>query len=463
MKHASSLIIGSLLTLSWGIANAQVQAPEDDSLIRALAQVEALENTASNNTDLVLAEPLLQLAEEYRRRGQFADAHSAIDRGMQIVRINSGLYAPEQIPYLEKKIENFADWGDWESAREMLEHILWLHRTKTRYIDDALLDNLMDLTEFHLRGISEDFTENQTYHFRRATAANWLAVAAAERIWGRTDPRLTPMLYSLVKQYHLQAVAVRRGGSTGYGLREIVPGSNWVRERADMLRYYYETGMRLLLQLEDIYSSPEHGDAEALAMTRLYTADWQLMFSRTDDALESYATAFTDLTATGVEPELANRYFAEASLLPETEFHTRLADALAARVTDPALANLNGATSLDSAMYFAEWSVNFPYARSPYSRQRGQSLDSNFALFSFNLSGVTEITRWISRRRVQAVGEMLDVTLVQSDFTSLDQEQDMLERLEYLDFRPRLVDGAPQETTATLVYQPAQQYIIPRQ
>ncbi|MCG8414706.1 MAG: hypothetical protein MI746_10860 [Pseudomonadales bacterium] len=455
MKPTYFLVIFSLLTLLSSKSIAQGLGAEDSTLLAALEQLEALENTAGN-TDLVLAEPLFQLAEEYRRRGRFADAHSALDRGMQIVRISGGLYTRDQLPYLEKKIENFSDWGDWESARELMEHLLWLHRTKTTRIDSPLLEDLMELARFHIRGISEDSQEFQTYHFRRASASNWLAVAAAERLWSRTDERLIPMLYSLLHQYHLQTVAVERGGRTGYELREILPGSDLVRDRSDMIQYFYHTGLRLLRQMEDIYNATEPPNAEALAMTRLYKADWHAMYSEREQALESYSAAFNGLLEAGVSRELADRYFSSASLLPETEFHASLSNAMASRMVEPALSGIDlELAAAESALYFAEWSPNFPYVRSPLSRPLSQNLDSNFALFSFNLSGVTEISKWLSRQSAQDFGELLDVTVVKPHASFSQDESELRQRLQSLDIRPRLVDGLPQETSATLVYRPA--------
>ena len=461
MKYAFSLVISLLLAMQATVLTAQTVSSARDTLGQALEQFELLENSAASNTDLVLAEPLYQIAQEYRRLGRFADAHAALDRGMQIVRINGGLYARDQIPYIQKKIENFSDWGDWESSRELLEHLLWLHRTKSTQIDSPLLNDLMELSQFHLRGISEDLPAFQGYHFRRASAANWLAVAAAERIWGRTDRRLVPMLYGLLHQYRLQAIAVEEGGRTGYELREIVPGSDWVRDKSDQIRYSYETGMRILLQVEDIYSLPEQGDAEALAMTQVYKADWQLMFSRNEQALESYEQAFDGLTEAGVPREQVNLYFANTTLLPVREFYPTLADALVARVAEPAIADIGSDTDTEAALYFVEWSVNFPYVRAPYSPQQASIPDNNFALFSFNVAGINEFTRWLSRQTVQEIGVLLDVTLLRSELGSIEDQEDVLRRVQSLDFRPRLVDGQPEDSSATLVYQPAQQLLVP--
>jgi hypothetical protein len=448
LKSTSSLILISLLLMP-GLAS---MAAEQDSLLRALDQLVRLEE-GRGNMDLQLAEPLLQIAEEYRADGRFADAHAALDRGMQIIRVNHGLYAGEQLPYLEKKIENYADWGEWEEARTLLEHLMWLLRTKSRLIDEQLVTDLMDVSHFHLRGISEDSLEFQSYHFRRALSANWIAVGAGERLWSRTDRRLVPMLYNLVKQYHLQAVAISQGGRVGYELRQIVPGTDWIRERSEMRTYYYDTGMRIFNQLDDIFANPEAVDAEGQAMTRLYKADWQALFSRDALAVESYKMAYDGLLAADVSAESLNSYFASPSLLPESEFYSSVDGALTARAAHPAIA-ANTEPELGSALYFAEWSATFPYVRSPYRQQNGKQLESGFALFSLNLSGLTEISRWLSPRTVTQFGELLDATLLEAPGAG-PPRQELRERLEWLEFRPRLVDGQPEQTSTTLLYQPA--------
>ena len=437
-----------------GLAAAQDLVPGDDALLQALEQFDRLEQ-ARNNTDMQLAEPLLQIASQYRARGRFADAHAALDRGMQIVRINNGLYSNQQLPFLEGKIENYADWGDWESARELLEHLMWLHRTKTRFIDQALLDDLMDVSRFHLRGISEDSLEFQSYHFRRALSANWLAVGAAERLWSATDRRLVPMLYGLIKQYHLQTIAVNRGGRTGYELRQIVPGTDWLRERSEMRLYFYETGQRIFNQLEEIYSAEGAVDAEAIAMIRLYRADWQLIHSRDEQALESYRQAFDGLVAANVSAELVNQYLATPAVLPVSDFYESLDNALIARVEQPDLPDQEGLELDDSALYFAEWSNSFPYASSPLRDSGAGQLDSNFALFSLNLSGPTEISRWLSSRTIIEFGNLIDATLLHSDQVSVENRGELRQRLNWLQFRPRLVDGSPEQSSATLLYQQA--------
>lgn len=452
-----STLFKSLLLLTglcgFGPLYAQVTVDPDDTLAMALQDLQSLEVEVSN-TDPRLAEPLFQLAREFRDSGRYADAHAALDRGQQIIRMNEGLYTQAQIPYIQEKIDNYADWQQWGDARTLQDHLLWLHRSKTRYITADLIADFMKLSRLHLRGISEDSLEFQAFHFRRASAANWLALAAGERLWGSLDTKLVPILYELVKQHHLQAEAIAMGGRTSYELRQIVPGADLVRDRSVMRAMFYQTGRRLLSQIREIYAEATPVNLEAVAMANLYLADWDVVFDNPRPALRSYEVAYRNLALADVDQLQRERFFASPSLLPEKAFYASLQEAEQARVPDIA-GEISHLDNAQASLYFAEWSPSFPHVRAPY-QQHGSQLDSNFALFSFNLSGVTEMSRWLNRDSVQTFGELLDVTLLKPDVpASSGMEEEFRRRLERLHFRPRLENGLPIETEATLLYQPA--------
>ena len=454
MKSAISYLCMLLILGVPAAAVAQGLQTENERLAATLESISQLEYELGNNNPR-LTESLTQLATQYRSLGRFADAHRAIDRATQIVRINDGLYTRAQLPLVQMKVANFADSNDWNSAREQLEHLFWLHRSKSRYIDDQLVNDLMRLNELHLRGISEDTSEYQTFHFRRAANANWLALGAGEKLWGSADPRLIPLLYALIKHYHLQALAVENGGRTGYELRQIVPGTDWVRERDDMRRYFHLTGLRLLDQMRSIYLAAKPIDLEGAAMANLYIADWHMLFGEQELALSAYQQSHRELLYAGLTRDTLGQYFAQPSLLPEPEFHATLAEASRAR-SALALVDTESELPSDSArLFFAEWSPSFPFARSPYSMVTEFNADANTALFTFNVSGLTEITRWVSRRREQGFAELVDVDLLRPKPVSLDARDDLIERLEWLQFRPRLANGLPVEASATLVYRSA--------
>ena len=85
-------------------------------LDNAKTRVEQLELDHGQNS-FILAEPLAELAQLYTEHGRYDEAYRALDRATLIIRRDKGLYTREQIPFLQKKIENFAASLDWENAR----------------------------------------------------------------------------------------------------------------------------------------------------------------------------------------------------------------------------------------------------------------------------------------------------------------------------------------------------------
>ena len=448
-----SIIIGLtlLLTTSFRVT-AQPLSSRREQLQQSLALLNDLED-AYGQSDLKLAEPLDQVADQYMALGLYVDAHRSLDRAMQIVRRNEGLYTRAQLPYLQKKIENLVNWGNWDSARTQLQHLFWLYRTKSRRVDQQLVDDLMLLSNTHLRGITEDLGDRQSYHLRRAMSSNWMALAVGEATWGKTDERITPLLYSLIKQYHLHAAAINWAGRTGYELRQAAPGADWVRQRSEMQSYYYYTGVRLLNQIESIYATAEPIDYEGLAMAKLYVADWQVLFSRDAEALESYQIAYQALELARVDAALIKDYFSQPSLLPEPRFYASLQAALSARQSDLQLAERDVLDDASNLLFFTEWDTAFPYVRRPSELSMGQLTNSNFALFSFSLVGVPDIQSFLNGLSTDPFSRVQDAELVDTLADPPDTKSNLMRRLSWLRFRPKLDGGLPQQAAATLRYE----------
>ena len=445
--------IAGLLVLIAG--NSWISAQTPDVLQEQLGSSQSLVNELEDSygrDNLRLAEPLAQLADQLMALGLYAEAHRTLDRAMQIVRVNDGLYTRAQLPFLRKKIENLANWGDWDAARIQLEHQLWLYRTKSRRADQQLVEDLQLLANMHLRGVTEDGIEQQNYHLRRAMSANWMALAIGEAIWGKTDPRLNPLLYALVKQCHLHIVAINQSGRTGYELRRAAPGADWVRKPSEMRRYYYFTGVRLLNQIKSMYSASAPVDQEGMAMANLYIADWQVLNARDSQALVNYQMAYAELEQAGVDLALIKAYFSQPALLPESRFYESVQEALAARENSELSANLDVPNDATNELYYEEWGSAFPYVSRPAELSYRLVNNSNFALFSFNLAGVADIQSFINGLSADPFSRVQAAKLVETLVDSPDQEQRLLQRLSWLRFRPKLENGVPQQTVATLRY-----------
>ena len=421
----------------------------NEKLDVAMSNLEGLETEFGQNNP-ILVEPLAELAGLYGTTGRYVEADRSLDRAIQIVRRDEGLYARNQLPYLQKKIENFVVASDWGNARQQMEHINWLYLQKSEIADPLLIADLMHLSDMHLRGINEDFGFYQSYHFRNAMRLNWASLRVAELIYGRGDERLIPIIYALIKQYHLQQAAVDGGGSLGYQLRQYFPGSELVRTRSEVKNYFYFMGRRLLNQITSIYSESEEPKIESLAMALLYTADWQALFGRHEEALKAYFESYAQLEA--LYPNGVTSLFQEPKLLPVESFYESLERALLMEKTTEKL--LAQPTSVHG-LSFVEWGTNFPHARQPYDAASSMLPERNEAVFVFNLSGVSDIKEWADTRNAQNFDRAIDLRVSKRLDASGKQQEILERRVKRLRYRPKLIRGLPQQSEVILEYKMA--------
>ena len=401
--------------------------------------------------DSRLVEPLEQLADQLMLLGRFDEAHVLLDRAMQIARVEDGLYTEIQRPLLRKKIENFANRGSWDSAKEGMEHLLWLYTNKSLRIDQLLIEDLLELSRLHLRAFAEDNSFWQGYHFEQSSRIRWLAIGVARSVWGKTDERLVPLIYEQLRQFHLQSVALWRGGATSYSLRRVAPGLDIMRKRSDVNESFYLSGLSLLNNLFSIYAESESPNPEATAMTHVYLADWHILYSKPQVAIEAYRQAYQELLAAGVDATLANEFFNQPMVIPETEFYANLEVAVAAQRNRMVTV---GDGNSDAYLSFSEWSAALPNVRSPIPGNTTDSAaaNSNFALFSFQLAGVNKASSWYSHRFSSTVSMIQQEELLGHYLETPPGEGQLLEKLKSLTFRPRLVDGEPRQATGRLKY-----------
>ncbi len=442
------------LSLPGSFSLAQQIPP--DVLVRNLensrAALEQIEDSIGIS-NVRLLESLEQLAESLIALNLYVEAHGVLDRAIQITRANEGLFTPMQRDLQVRKIENLIFQRDWESARAGMEHLNWLYVNKSLQIDAELIDDLFYLSELHIRGIGEDFIGQQSTHFRKAATLNWAALNLAKALWGEHDPRLSPMAYRLVKQYHAQLVALERGERISIELREVVPGSGWVRERKAVKQAFYLLGIQLLNQIKNIHANAEPPDRQGMAMADLYIGDWQVIFSRANDAKLSYSEGYAGLQAAGVDKARIDEFFVNPIVLPEADFYAAVDVALLARSPLQEGGSRPDVSTVPDSIQFSEWSRSFPHTQSPLADQYADLEESaRFALYSFSLSGLNGYSRWINSSYRTGVGMARELQVLDQFTVSPEEERALLGKLQTLRFRPTFVDGVAQSTSGTLRY-----------
>lgn len=431
------------------------QSVDQNSSLADLALARANLSSLERDLDpmhMGLVEALDSLADQLILVGRFEQAHRALDRAVQIIRINEGLYTASQLPYQRKKTLNIINSGNWGDAREQLSHLFWLYSKKTEFATSQLITDLSLMSDMHLRGVSEDSSEYQAFHLRRGSSASWMALVVAEALLGTDNPLLVPIIYKSLNHVYLEKVATEQFGATSRSLREIGVGTGRLREVEYMDVIYYRLGSRLLNQIKDIYSAVEPADPEAVAMAQLYIADWNALFKQNENALAAYEEVFANLSESIGDEALVNAFFERPKLLPEPRFYPSLEQALAdsnSLLTNASLSEIE----ISDKLVFTEWSPNFPFVQQPVTLPPQMSISVDFMVFSFNIGGVEENSKFLRRSNRASIGAAQDLLMLQPEDVPVPNE--LKSKIQSLRFRPKLVDGVPQQADATLVYIPA--------
>ena len=386
----------------------------------------------------------------------YAEANAVLNRAQQIIRINEGLYTSSQYAILHKKIENFANWGDWSDARQLLDHLFWLYTHKYTCPDYGMVAGLLMASYLPLRGLLEGEVQHQSYPYRRAAMHSRVALTVAEAVWHSQDPRLGQLIYERIKHAYLHALAIQRRSTAGYELRSFARSTSSAYKRyivldRDVARSIHRgNGYLYLRKLRRLYLNRETPDLEAAAMVSLYRADWQVLFQQREMAVVSYADAYAELLAAGVPQPLVDELFANPRLIPEPNFYPAVSTALASRRNN-AQTTLGPVRPTPIQISFDEWPLESPLSSDSGSALATAFADPAVALFSFSLTGAEESRRrfWRSRRWT-SLGVAQNLQLIYGGFSTDVQQEALVENLNWLRFRPKLVDGVPQAATGVI-------------
>lgn len=399
-----------------------------------------------------LLESLERLAAVMVELDQFNQTDEILDRVIQILRINEGLYTDKQFPFLVLSIKNDVRRGNWRDANETLDHLVWLYTFIPRQWNEELINELVQISELHLEGVAGDRQERKDYHFRAADRISWTAARIAERVWPLNDLRLVNLYYHLLIQNHMKYVTLIQGGAVAADLRQMAPNTGWMRSRRAVAESYYRLGTEMLRRMRSVYEGLEPPDAEAIAMVDLYRADWQVLFDESNPKT-SYRMAYEGLLAAGVDGQSLEEFFSIPQPLPISDFHPSVHQARAAVMTklERNAAGQDGQPDL----LFLEWASTSPNMQLPIDKPlllQREVDDMLTAQLAIRLDGTDKVSRWIRSRYISQVSVVDNFDWLNSAAKQALSREELTERLHYLNFRPVLEQGIPQPFEGILEY-----------
>ena len=246
-----------------------------------------------------------------------SDADVYIDRALQIVRLEEGLYNPKQYPFLKSAIEVEMDQGNWKDAKEKLNYLKWLIDKKYEGPAVDRVSLLHWIVGTHMRGFYEDNEESEAEHLINATRISETAVMYSQANGLVKELIYLDLLLTLSNSYLLEVEGIRGGGSTSYRVRSLGPPElNIFEKRSEAEEKRYRVGLEKLNMIRTLSGEFFNNALEAKSMADLYIARWQGYFDRLEEHEFSISRGRDGLIEVGYEPSEVDRLLSDLSILP---------------------------------------------------------------------------------------------------------------------------------------------------
>jgi hypothetical protein len=265
-----------------------------------------------------LLEPLANLIALYQEGNDDALAAVAIERAVQVVRINQGLHTLDQVPLIRQLIRIEEERGNHPAAWELEQDLLTLVR---RYPDDLrtvptlreVADRRMAVLGRYLGGQRPEEIILGCYY------ETWPLRDDANCQAGSRETVVQGMLAEAQRNYSAAIGALVRNGLYGSDeLRDmelqLLRGVDLVRTRYgyDSDPRYGSTYQRGRQSLRRLYAYGVASTSPLLtqANAAVQLADWELLYSRHGVAVDAYQLAYDVLATTDVPRASREQLFA---------------------------------------------------------------------------------------------------------------------------------------------------------
>lgn len=289
---AISFCISLFCACAYGDSSPSVEIAEVSDYIEAIDLVEAEHSAYSQQ----LSDLYLGLGRAFVVQQDFERAKRAFEQGMQVERINNGLYSISQRPYLLSLADTEGFLGNWKQSRNALNNLYFINRQTYGDGDPRLLPVLDEILSWMLK----------TYE-QRTVNGGYENLIVAERIGETIDEILTndangnpvekSTRYKKLAALHYKiANHIRQHGDKNNSEISFATGEPSANNRRlTSSHLHYQRGKRALEKVVETLvsqNSNNHQD-QALAIAKL--GDWYLMFGQRKAAKQAYKLALDTL------------------------------------------------------------------------------------------------------------------------------------------------------------------------
>ena len=263
-----------------------------------------------------LSEQLLGLGRVYQEQNLHSQAIDIFKRAVHIVRINGGLYAPEQIPLLQREIRSLMAVGDFESADERQFYLYRVQANVYGLQSEQMSLAMLERAEWEREAYY--LSVGETSFLRLLTM--WELYSNVLRNIARQEGKLSegllrPLQGLLQTQYLISSYAP---GSPA-GFQSGGPDEHSAEQaRFGMVRVSnYKQGQAVITAMREVYGYNEGEGSPLPAEALIKLGDWHLWHQKRESALAAYQQAWDELSALEDGERLLEEHFSQPVLLPD--------------------------------------------------------------------------------------------------------------------------------------------------
>ena len=263
-----------------------------------------------------LSEQLLGLGSVYQDQGLHTEAIDLFKRAVHIARINGGLYAPEQIPLLQREIRSLVAVGDFETADERQ---YYLYRVQARVYgaqSEQMSVAMLERAEWEREAYK--LSVGETSFLRLLTM--WELYSAVLRNIAREEGKLSlSLLRPLEGLLQTQYLISTWSPATANGMQSGSVDENYAEEaRFSMVRVSnYKQGQAVITAMREVYGYNGGESSPLPAETMVQLGDWHLWHQKRESALAAYQEAWDEFGTLENGERLRQIHFGEPVLLPD--------------------------------------------------------------------------------------------------------------------------------------------------
>ena len=346
------IAVGLLLPVVGDVAAEAGRTGAEEVLSATRAAARFAEEVKQREADYGIYDPktgeyLLSVGLLHQSEGEHDKAAEALQRALQIQRVNNGLHDAGQLVILERLLKSNIANENWDEVDKNYHQLLWINRRNYEPGDPRLLPVIQKVGSWKLRAYRDSLLSQNSVATLKETAALFSGlVAILDEEYGDGAPLLVEALYGEAlanyqlafqilstpvdefqgrgSPYRSQTVCtpiVLPNGAVSQSCRVIQtpnPDFHVGKQQSKDLSVSARIGKagRMLKRIVAIHEADPELPAAERAMALVHLGDWNLLQNRRGTALELYGRAYGLLAAAPDSEERLAKVFGQPASIP---------------------------------------------------------------------------------------------------------------------------------------------------